>query len=219
MPLAAAILSLLLAAKDPVAPPPVPWELTGTSSIAAVPEPSPTHRVERRAFVKSDRLSLRTGFAYLSRSDFYENPGVSLAGTWYVDEMLGVDVVSATFFLSTLSDSAAALRRTTGLLPDSQKPIARLTTGGRLAFAYGKLLIEPLDMVVHMDASAMVHVGLLFTDTAPNVGGDLGLELQAAIVNRGLVFVQGSWLASYERRSTTRFASGLLVGVGVGLIL
>lgn len=223
----------LLAAAEPRVPPvapvapvaqvgpvaPVPWEITGTSSIAALPGSPPGYRVERRLFQKKERVVLRTGFAYLARSDFYTNPGLGIDLAWYPDEALGIDIVSSTIFFSDLSSAATALRRSTGLLPDSQKPIARITSGVRLAFAYGKLFIESLDTVVHLDASVPIHAGFLVTDRAPNLAGDIGLAVQASVGRHVLAWVDVAWLASFERRSNSRFASGPLATIGLGLLL
>lgn len=189
----------------------------GTSSVPA--DRSFSHRVERRHFQKSGRALVRTGFAYLSRGDLFTNPGVSLEGTWYPDEAVGVDLLSATLFFSSLNHTAEALRRSTGLLPDSQRPIARLATGARFAFAYGKLLVEELDAVIHVDLSVSAHVGTLITSAAPNLAGDLGLAIQAAILPRAFVWAEAAWLLSYELRTSGRLASGPMASAGIGGVL
>jgi hypothetical protein len=199
--------------------PPVASEATGTSSIAAIPEAGAGYRVEPRAFRKKQSLLVRGAFTYLSRGDFWASPGVGLDLAYYPDEALGVDLVSATLFFSELTSSAATLRRETGLLPDSQKPIARLTTGGRVTLAYGKLFVEALDTVIHMDANLALHGGVLITDKAPNLGGDVDLALQAAAFSHLIVWIQAGWFLSYERRTTSALASGLLTAIGVGVLL
>ena len=221
---AAALLAATFATFAPMdaaraeAPPPVAWEITGTSSTA-LPVLTPSHRVERRLFQKADHIVVRTGFSYLSRGDFYSNPGLTAEATWYPTEAFGVDLLSATAFFSTLNSTALALRTERGLLPDSQRPLLRLGTGARFAFAYGKLLLEQLDTVVHLDASVNGHLGMLLTDRAPNAMGDVGLTLQAQAFERLLVWVEASWLLSYEARSSTSFASGPMATVGLGLKL
>jgi hypothetical protein len=197
---------------------PMPWETTGTSSVADVPDAGTGYRVERRAFQKKQHLVFRSGFSYLARGDFYANPGIGVDVAYYPEEALGIDIFSGTFFFSSLTSAAAEVRRDTGLLPDSQKPIARITTGARLAFAYGKLFMEAFDTVIHLDASFALHVGALVTDQAPNLGGDLGLALQIAAYSRFIVWTEGAYFLSYERRTTSSFASGLLVTIGVGLV-
>jgi hypothetical protein len=200
-------------------PAPVPWALTGTSSVAEPPVPELGHLVEHRAFEKAGRFSARAGVSWLSRNDLRSNPGLSLDLGWYASESLSVEFLSATAFFSELDSTAEALRRSTGLLPDSQKPLARLTTGGRFSFAYGKLLIEDADAVVHLDASGAAHLGVLVTDVAPNASADLDLAFQVGLGARLLFWIEGGWLISYERRTTTSFSSGFLASAGFGVLL
>lgn len=199
--------------------PPVPWEITGTSTVHVGQQTTATHRVEHRIFQKNRSFILRAGFSYLSRGDFYTNPGIGADLSWYPTESVGIDLISATFFISDLNTTAAALRESTGLLPDSQKPVVRIMTGVRHAFAYGKAVIEALDIVVHLDASLVAHLGILVTDEAVNPGGDLGLGFQAVAYRRFLVWLEGGWFMSYENRTATKFASGPMATVGVGLHL
>lgn len=198
---------------------PEPWAVTGTSTVGAVPVPPVDHTVEQRLFRKDGRLIARAGFTYLSRGDFYRSPGIALDATWNASEQLGIDVVSSTLFLSHLTATAAQLRRTTGLLPDSQKPVLRLATGGRWSFAYGKVLVEALDRVVHFDASATAHAGVLFTNETVNPGGDLGLALQARAHDRVLVWIEAAWFLSYEARTSSSVASGPMATIGMGFVL
>jgi outer membrane beta-barrel protein len=194
-------------------------EITGTSSVA-IPDDGEDvpGRVELRLFAKESHVIARAGFSYLSRSDFYTNPGISLDVAWYPLEVLGVEL-SGTGYFARLSSTADALRRTTGLLPDSQKPLARIGAGARWAFAYGKLLVELLSTVIHVDASAAAHVGVLITGDAPNFAADAGLSIQAVAWDRLLFFVEGLYFMSYERRTTTTFASGPQLTIGLGVLL
>lgn len=198
-------------------PPPVPWELTGTST-SPLPEVGVTHRLERRRFEKRGRFITRAGLSYLSRGDFYSNPGVSAEVAWYPEENIGLDLVSTTIYFSTLNSTAEALRKSTGLLPDSQKPVARITTGARLAFAYGKLLIEALDTVIHFDASLDAHLGVLITSETANAGGDLGLSFQVVTWDRLLVWMSVSYFASYEKRTSSNLAGGPQGSLGAGVV-
>lgn len=213
---AATALGAKPAPKAPPIPPAPGWEITGTSSVA-LPEPSVTQRVEQRIFGKTGGVVGRAGFSYLSRGDFYNHPGISAELSYYPIEWIGVDLVTTVFF-SHLNATAEALRRSTGLLPDSQKPIVRVAAGGRLAFAYGKLLIESLGTVLHFDANLALHLGALKTDTAFNPALDLGLGLQIRAYQRLLVFTDLGWMISYESRTNTNFASGPMGTLGVGLL-
>jgi len=179
---------------------------------------APIARVENRRFTKDDRVLTRVGFAWWSRDDLRVNPGIAIEGTWYLTEQLGLDLVSATVYFSTLSASADALRRQTGLLPDSQRPLVRAMAGARWSFAYGKVLLESLGVIVHLDVAARAHVGLVITEKAPNPGGDLGLAVQARAGDLVSIWIDGGWLATYESRQSASFASGLSLAVGVGLL-
>ncbi len=196
----------------------LPWEVTGVST-STVATPPTAHRVSQRRFAKERHVLVKTGFSYLSRGDFYQNPGVSAEVSWYPLEYLAIDFLSATVFFSQLRKTAAALRESTGLLPDSQKPIARVTVGGRFAFVYGKMLVELLETILHFDLSVGLHLGALITDRAPNFGGDLDLSFQVLAYGRLLAWTQLAWWGSYERRSRSSFDSGLLGTFGVGLKL
>lgn len=211
------LIGVLVSSTVDAAPEPVSWGLTTTSSAAS--EPETAYRVERRFFEKTDHVIVRTGFSYLSRGDFYTNPGVALDVSWYPLEFVAFDVVSSTIFFSQLNSTAAELRRNFGILPDSQQPYARVTTGGRFAFAYGKILVEELGAVVHLDASIGLHLGALITDEAPNFGGDVGLSFQAAVLERFVVWFDFSWFASFEQRTSTNIAAGPMATIGLGLVL
>lgn len=176
------------------------------------------HRVEARRFQKSGHLIARAGFSYLSRGDYYTNPGISVEASYYPVEMLALDVVSATVFFSQLGTTAEALRKATGLLPDAQRPRVRLMSGARFAFAYGKLLIEEADVVIHLDANLTAHVGALITEQTINAGGDFGLAFQALAAERILFSLEASYLISYEQRSASSIAAGPMGTIGFGLL-
>jgi hypothetical protein len=207
-------------AKPKAPPPPIPpapgWQITGTSTVPQGEAPI-QQRVEARALAKEGRGVARVGFSYLSRGDFYNNPAVAIEGTYYLLEWVGIDV-SGTIFVSHLNETAAELRRSTGLLPDSQKPVARVMVGSRFALIYGKALVETLGTIVHFDASLNVHFGILKTEPAFNPALDLGIGLQALAYQRLLVFTELAWILSYEARTTTNFASGPMMTVGAGFL-
>lgn len=191
---------------------------TDTATAApSLSDGTPLARVEARRFPHDGRVFVRTGFAWWSRDDLRTNPGLTAEGTWYVTETIGLDLLSTTVYFSQLAESAAVLRRQTGLLPDSQKPLVRAMTGLRWGFAYGKILLEDAGVVLHLDASLRAHAGVVITDGAVNPGGDLGLAVQVRVHDRVLVWLDGSWLATYEERKASALASGLQLGTGVGL--
>ena len=203
----------------------MPWDLTGTSSTADVPRAAVTHRVDRRLLVKQERIIVRAGASYLSRGDLRTNPGASLDIAWYPLEILAAEI-SASAYASSLNQTATALRKSTGLLPDSQKPLARVGLGGRVSFAYGKLLVESLDTVVHVDANAFLHAGVMITDEAVNFASDLGLGMhvgfgrgQGDLLDRLLVWFEAGWIIGYENRSASKVASGPTATGGIGVIL
>lgn len=186
---------------------------TGTS---AATDPAPRHRIERRRFERAGHIHVRAGFSYLSRGDLYVNPGVAADVTYHPTELLGLDLLSATVFASSFGSTARALRETTGWLPDSQRPRARLTAGARFAFAYGKILIESLDLILHVSGSASAHLGVLVTDRTANPGGDVGFSLDLLAFDRALVYVETFWFLSYEKRERSRLAGGPIATLGIG---
>lgn len=194
-----------------------PGGLTGTSSVAFTAPSPAVVRVEARSFDKQGRIFTRALFAWWSRADLRLDPGVTGEASYYFTERFGLDLLSVTGFFSSLDSTAADLRRSTGRLPDSQAPILRLMTGARYAFAYGKFLIEGLDLVVHADLGAVARIGVIITDASVNPSADLGLGLQLRLGEHGLVAAEASWLGGYEKRTTTSFAGGLMLSLGLGL--
>ncbi len=208
---------ILLAIPAYAQPQTVPWTLTGTSS-APFSEAPPIHRVENRLFSKEGRFHARLGFSYFSRGDFYRNPGLAGEVSWYPLEQVGIDL-AATGFFSSLGGAATTLRRTTGLLPDAQQPVLRLVTGPRFSFAYGKVLLESLDLVAHFDFSTALHLGVLLTDQKINPGGELSLAFQLGLGPRLLAWLEAGWFGSYEKRTMTSFSGGVFGTLGLGVRL
>ncbi|MFO0725039.1 MAG: hypothetical protein U1E65_14765 [Myxococcota bacterium] len=192
--------------------------VTGTSSGAADRLAVAPVRVEQRLFDKDGRLLLRAAFAWWARDDLRLDPGLTVEGTYYLSERLGLDL-SGTGFFSTLDGTAGQLRRSTGRLPDSQAPIVRAMAGARWAFAYGKFLLEGLDMVVHADLGLSARAGVIITDVSVNPSAELGAALQIRLGPHALVAVEADWLGGYEKRTRSEVSSGLLLAVGLGLRL
>ncbi len=76
-------------------------------------------------------------------------------------------------FVAFLAPGAAEVFNATGLIPDSHRPVARLSAGYRNAMAYGKVMAFNA-FLLHFDLHAFAHMGFLFTDRGVAPALDLG---------------------------------------------
>lgn len=121
-------------------------------------------RVERRLLLKKGRVFATGGLGYLSRGDYYTNPGLFASGSWYPVETDGVELKLA-LFVSWLGPSGTEVFEKTGLVPDAHRPVGLLAAGWRHTLGYGKVLVDPSSSrVVHFDFQAATHLGVTFTD-------------------------------------------------------
>lgn len=195
-------------------------ELDASTSTAAFagPEPSAPRTVERRLFTKQGRFHLRAGGAYWAREDFWISPGLTAELGYAPLEWLAVDL-SSTVFFSELDAAARDLRVEQGLLPDAQQPILRLVIGPRWSFAYGKILIEGTETVLHLDASLVLRMGAMFTDRAVNFGGDVGLAFQVSLDEGWFAWGEIAGWIGFEERQSSSLAAGPLGSLGLGVQL
>ena len=170
-------------------------------------------RVQQRMLVKERHWFVSAGPALLSRGDYYDSPGAALSAAWYATETTGVELRAA-FFFSRLGAAGREVFNTTGLLPDSQRPVSLLTLGVRRSLTYGKLALG--SAVVHFDVQAGAHAGGLLTDRAltPAVSASLGFV--ARITERLHAQLDVAALGSLERRTHRVFALGVLPLFTVG---
>ncbi|MBI2373273.1 MAG: hypothetical protein HYV07_04675 [Deltaproteobacteria bacterium] len=189
--------------------------ITGTATVT---DGSTIARVQARAFEKEGRLIARVGASNWSRGDLRRNPGAELELSWYATEQLGVDLLSASFYFSSLDAAAEDLRKTYGALPDSQRPLVRAAAGPRVAFAYGKMLVESLESIVHFDASVALHLGVLVTDRTANFEADVELALQVLLFDGLVTAIEVGLAGSYEARERSRLDLGPTFALSAGWV-
>lgn len=218
------LLGALLLAAAPAAQKAPPKSPTEAPAAPAAPvgvpgaEGEPV-RVERRLLLKKDHFFATGGLGYLSRGDYYSNPGLTLSGTFYATELDGVEFKAA-LFLSSLSPAGIEVFERTGLVPDAHRPIALLAAGWRRTLGYGKVLIgAETGRVVHFDVQAAGHLGLTFTDRglSPSllVGPGLLMRFSPSIHAQ----LDVPLAASLEQRSRGIFSLGVLPTLTVGVVL
>lgn len=118
-------------------------------------------RVSRKVLVKEGHVFVSAGPTWLSRGDYYDNPGAVVSASTYFDERHGLELRVAGF-ASSLGRAAQEVFDATGTVPDAHRPIALATIGYRGAFGYGKFVVA--GALIHFDLQASAHVGTLLTD-------------------------------------------------------
>jgi len=91
-------------------------------------------RVEPRLFVKDHHYFLSGGLTWLERGDYYNSPGAVFSGAYYLRETDALEV-RAVIFASWLGSSGQQVVNSTGLVPDSQRPVSLLAAGLRHSLA------------------------------------------------------------------------------------
>ncbi len=176
-------------------------------------------RVERRLLLKKDRFFATGGLNYLSRGDYYTNPGLTVSGTHYPTEVDGVEFKGA-LFISWLSPAGAEVFERTGLVPDAHRPIALLAAGWRRTLGYGKVLVGgETGRVVHFDVQATSHLGLTITDRGVSPSLLVGPGLLMRFTPSIHAQLDVPLAASIEQRSRGFFSLGVLPTLTVGVVL
>jgi hypothetical protein len=176
-------------------------------------------RVERRLLLKKDHFFATGGLGYLSRGDYYSNPGLTLSGTFYPTELDGVEFKGA-LFISSLSPAGIEVFERTGLVPDAHRPIAMLAAGYRRTLGYGKVLVgAETGRVVHFDIQAAAHLGLTFTDRGLSPSVLLGPGVLMRFTPSIHAQLDVPLAAALEQRSRGIFSLGVLPTLTVGVVL
>lgn len=173
-------------------------------------------KVERRLLVTQQRWFFTGGMGYLSRGDYYTSPGLSLTAAHYPREGDAIEVRAHLFF-SFLSPAAQDVFQQTGLVPDAQRPVSLVGAGWRHSFAYGKVLLG--ERVFHFDFQGAAHVGLSSTDKGTGLALMAAPGLLVRLDPRLHLQLETLVVASYEQRSRSFLALGLLPTVAIGVRL
>jgi hypothetical protein len=170
-------------------------------------------RVEPRLFVKEHHYFLSGGLTWLERGDYYNSPGAVFSGAWYLRESDAVEVRAA-LFASWLGSSGSQVMNSTGLTPDSHKPVSLITAGWRHTVTYGKVAFA--DSVVHFDVQGGGDLGTLITDRAmtPAACGFVGVV--ARLRDRLYAQLDLTVVGSLEQRSSSVLAVGFLPVLTLG---
>jgi hypothetical protein len=175
---------------------------------------SPAITVQDRVFTKSDTWSVVGGATILNRSDFYTSPGVAIAVTRYLDEVTALEL-QASWFFTYEHQAARDIYAATGFVQDHGEPRALAGAGARYAFAYGKMLMEASDTVVHFAPELAAHVGILATRQRLAPAIDVGVGVRVRIARR--------FVGVLEYRVVVSAEPNVVVGqqpmLGIGLLL
>jgi hypothetical protein len=170
-------------------------------------------RVEPRLFVKDHHYFLSGGLTWLERGDYYNSPGAVFSGAYYLRESDAVEIRAA-LFASWLGSSGSQVVNSTGLVPDSHKPVSLIAAGWRHTLTYGKVALG--SSVLHFDVQGGGDLGTLFTDRAmtPAACGFFGVvaRLRDHLYGQLDLTVVGS----LEGRSSSAFTVGFLPMLTVG---
>jgi hypothetical protein len=175
-------------------------------------------KVERRRLLKQGHTFLTFGPTYFARGDYYRNPGLSAAASYYPQEWGGLELKLALFFSSLTSAGSEVFERT-GFVPDAHKPAFLAAAGWRQSVGYGKALVgSSLTHLVHFDLQLAGHLGLTFTDKAANPTLALGPGL---LVRTQTLFLQldAPLVGSLESRSRGSVSLGVLPTLTLGIQL
>jgi hypothetical protein len=163
--------------------------------------------VEARVLEKRGTVTPTVSAVWLDRFDLRASPGVAFALTHYVSEIFAIDYVSGAYLRTVDLPQAVALRESTGFAIDRAQPIALVTAGVRVAFAYGKAMIERTGAVLHFSPEVSAHVGTLITDRGAYPAADVGLGLRVLLASRLTLYLDYKLVLSLEGRPV-----GLVVG-------
>jgi hypothetical protein len=164
-------------------------------------------RVEPRLFVKDHHYFLSGGLTWLERGDYYNSPGAVFSGSYYLRESDAVEI-RAVIFASWLGSSGSQVVNSTGLVPDSHRPVSLLAAGWRHSLAYGKVALA--GSILHFDVQGGGDLGTLLTDRAltPAACGFFGVV--ARLGNHFYGQLDLALVGSLEQRSSAVFAVGFL---------
>jgi hypothetical protein len=198
------------------------------ATAPAVPTPAATSipgaegepvRIERRLLLKKGRVFATGGLGYLSRGDYYTNPGLFASGSWYPVETEGVELKLA-LFLSWLGPAGTEVFERTGLVPDAHRPVGLLSAGWRHTLGYGKVLVDASSSrVVHFDFQAVGHLGLTFTDRGVSPSLLVGPGLLMRLTPRIHAQLDVPLVVSIEQRSRGVLSLGVLPILTLGAVL
>ncbi|MCC6809847.1 MAG: hypothetical protein IT381_20635 [Deltaproteobacteria bacterium] len=187
-----------------------------SASEPVASEPAGADRtVEARMLEKRRTITPTVGALWLDRFDLRGSVGASLILTHYFDEIFALDYVSAGYVHTFDLPQAVALRESTGFAIDRARPIAFVTTGVRVAFAYGKALVERTRTVLHFSPEATFHVGVMISDRGAHPLFDVGLGLRVRIADKLVLYLDYKLQLSLEGRAFLPVVGGMpMLGIG-----
>lgn len=172
-------------------------------------------RVENRILVKEGRFFATGGFSYLFRGDYYLSPAISGTGSYFLNEGHGLEA-KLDVFVSFLAPGAAEVFNATGLIPDSHRPVARLSAGYRNAIAYGKVMAFNA-FLLHFDLHAFAHMGFLFTDRGVAPALDLGPGFLVKVSPTLYLQFDLPVSVSFEARQSGLVTVGVIPSITLGI--
>ena len=170
-------------------------------------------RVEPRLFVKDHHLFLSGGLTWLERGDYYNSPGAVFSAAWYLRESDALELRTI-FFASWLGASGEQVVRSTGLVPDAQRPVSLIAGGWRHSLAYGKVALG--SSVLHFDVQGGADLGTMITDRALTPAGCAFFGVMGRFGEHFYGQLDLVVVGSVEQRSTPVFAAGFMPVLTLG---
>jgi outer membrane beta-barrel protein len=168
----------------------------------AAPRPTPALRVQSRYVQKSRQTLLFAGAEYLSRGDYFINPGARVGVAYYLLEPLALEL-QVSHYWSSLNGEAERIKSTFGLVPDSHAPEWLALAGARYSIGYGKLMVGGFGKAIHFEPQAFLHVGGHVYDGDVGFSSDVGLGLAVFLTPRFFSRVDVALVFEREQRSGT----------------
>jgi hypothetical protein len=183
------------------------------------PRPMPALRVQARYAQKARQVVLFGGVEYLSRGDYYINPGARVGLGYYILEPLALEL-QVSHYWSSLNGEAARIKDNFGLIPDSHAPEWLGLVGARYSIGYGKLMVGGFGKAIHFEPQAFLHVGGHAYDGDVGFSSDAGLGLLIFLTPHAFTRVDVSLVFEREERSGKAISIwGALPALSVGGLL
>jgi hypothetical protein len=189
-------------------------------AIDTPPDLRPAERIQRRFVDKKGHFSVYAGFAYLDRADFYRNPGIEVAASYYFLEPLAAEVRAA-WFWSLPTDEYLNIKEATGYIPDTRPSRASVLGGLRFSLGYAKLRMTAT-RTLHFEPQLFAYGGVHITSgtfAATGVAplGLLGLGFLVHLTPHIQTRVDFGVTVGGEQRSTYVTVVGFLPSLSVGV--
>lgn len=141
-----------------------PTEVDGSGARPNEAErPARGSTVQRRYAPTAGTVALHgLGTTHVRGDFFYHQVGGGLSATIYPEEGIGIELVGL-LYGSWLTDSAAQLRASRGVIPDSRARSYSVLAGTRISIGYGKMQVFD-GAILHFDPALVLRGGVTIAE-------------------------------------------------------